>query len=252
MVSNDSWSAAVLDALHGYQQQGFLCDYTLTSSDGVAFGVHGCVLAAASPPFYETLCNCEDSKVMELNCSTHGLQALVMYLYTGVLDVQSCDEAEVDRLMSLLKLPPLASSDQEVGQNILDGANAKGTHISQDSGCNDAQAANEVFVDKTGTILCQVRTDPDALEVHVFNPESTADDQQSVAWPLPDAKTMGVDAIPQTGIFADVTAPMSSVLADSDAVVALVDIISEELFNLATALETFVPRFNCCSVISMP
>lgn len=125
MESHSTWATAVLNALHGYQQQDYLCDFTLFSTDGSSLQVHSCVLAAATPSLYDESCNSKHAsktaRKKTLDCSKHELQALVNYLYTGVLDMQSCGSDETSNLLSILHISSAddadGSSDGQTGVN---------------------------------------------------------------------------------------------------------------------------------------
>ncbi|KAK3576572.1 hypothetical protein CHS0354_011250 [Potamilus streckersoni] len=103
--NTDFYPVKILETLHKLQQDGCLCDFTLSCADG-CISVHKLIIMAASPFFQSYALNqsrpvrnihFEDVLVMDLH-------SVVQYLYTGKLTINDKNVSVVKKICQLLKM----------------------------------------------------------------------------------------------------------------------------------------------------
>ncbi|CAH1775475.1 unnamed protein product [Owenia fusiformis] len=134
LIYSKNYSNELLAALNQLRQEKVLCDVTLISEDQHTFHVHGCILSANSPFFWNYLKEQGSSHIELSNLNSKELELFLTVLYSGVLDVKECDktEAYVTHLKALaiaLELKPVIELCEEYIQSIKAKTTANDTFV---------------------------------------------------------------------------------------------------------------------------
>ncbi|KAL3857799.1 hypothetical protein ACJMK2_012434 [Sinanodonta woodiana] len=103
--SSDFYPVKILETLHKLQQDGCLCDFTLSCADG-CISVHKLLIMAASP-FFQSYALNQSRPVRNIHFDdvlVMDLYSVVQYLYTGKLTLNDKNVSNVKKICQLLKM----------------------------------------------------------------------------------------------------------------------------------------------------